>query len=91
MPERVAKRVRYFGDVQGVGFLRRAEGLARQLAVFGYVKNLPDGSVELVAEGEESQVSLLLGRVAAKMAAEIARLTEETVPAEQFADFQIRR
>ncbi len=68
MPERVAKRVRYFGNVQGVGFRRRTESLAREFPVVGYVTNLPDGSVELVAEGEASSVSGLLAAVAGKMA-----------------------
>lgn len=45
----------YFsGMVQGVGFRFTTERMARHFAVTGCVRNLPDGKVQLVAEGEES-------------------------------------
>lgn len=43
----------YAGHVQGVGFRLTAEELAKELEVAGWVKNLRDGRVELVAEGAE--------------------------------------
>ncbi|MDD4179587.1 MAG: acylphosphatase [Candidatus Margulisbacteria bacterium] len=46
--------VHYSGRVQGVGFRFTAEDLANARGIKGYVKNLADGRVELVAEGEES-------------------------------------
>jgi len=42
------RRVEYSGCVQGVGFRWTAARLARNHAVVGYVKNLPNGSVEVV-------------------------------------------
>lgn len=49
------KRIRcvLWGDVQGVGFRWKAREHARHLGLVGYVQNLPDGTVELVAEGPE--------------------------------------
>ena len=47
------------GRVQGVFFRAFTQGRARQLGVSGYVRNLPDGSVEVFAEGEKSQLELL--------------------------------
>lgn len=44
------------GRVQGVFFRASAQREARQLGLSGWVKNRNDGSVELVAEGEEDQV-----------------------------------
>ena len=45
----------YFsGTVQGVGFRYTAEHLSRKFEVMGFVRNLPDGRVEMVAEGEET-------------------------------------
>ena len=53
-------RVRYSGDVQGVGFRYQARKLANQLGVSGGAENLPDGSVQLVAEGPEDVLRRLL-------------------------------
>ncbi len=39
--------------MQGVGFRFTAERLARRFPVTGFVKNLPDGRVEVMAEGDE--------------------------------------
>ncbi|MGB0678534.1 MAG: acylphosphatase [Polyangiales bacterium] len=44
------------GRVQGVYFRATAQREARQLGLVGWVKNRGDGSVEIVAEGEEDQV-----------------------------------
>ena len=49
---RVRRRVYFSGRVQGVGFRFTCQSLARGFEVAGYVRNLPDGRVELVAEGE---------------------------------------
>jgi acylphosphatase len=52
--------VRYEGRVQGVGFRYTVVRLAKDLKVTGEVKNEFDGSVSLVAEGEEDQLMELL-------------------------------
>lgn len=56
------KRVHVFfaGRVQGVGFRMSAEDAARPYDVVGWVKNLADGRVELVAEGEERTLTKFL-------------------------------
>lgn len=59
----VAVRVHYTGRVQGVGFRFTTTEIARRYAVGGWVKNLPDGSVELEAEGEPSEVEDFLTAV----------------------------
>ena len=53
-------RVRYEGEVQGVGFRYVARNLANMLGVAGGVENLNDGSVQLVAEGPEDVLKRLL-------------------------------
>ena len=52
------KRVRviFSGRVQGVGFRYTTRDIARQFEMTGYVKNLSDGSVELVSEGDEAEL-----------------------------------
>jgi acylphosphatase len=46
----------YSGHVQGVGFRYTARWLARGFEVTGLVRNLLDGRVELVAEGERAEL-----------------------------------
>ena len=48
------------GKVQGVGFRNFTQRNARQLGVNGYAKNLPNGKVEVVAEGDKSQLDALI-------------------------------
>ena len=55
--------VYYEGSVQGVGFRFTVERIASELNIVGWVKNLPDGKVELLAEGQEKQLSKLLMQI----------------------------
>ena len=48
------------GKVQGVGFRNFTQMNARQLGINGYAKNLPNGQVEVVAEGDKSQLDALI-------------------------------
>jgi acylphosphatase len=56
------KRLHAFfsGNVQGVGFRFAAERTARRLGVGGYVRNLANGQVEVLAEGEEKTLQEFL-------------------------------
>ena len=49
-----------YGRVQGVGFRYTTQYEAKKLGLAGYAKNLDDGSVEVVACGEEGQVEKLM-------------------------------
>lgn len=49
--------IHYSGRVQGVGFRYQTHRVAAGFEVTGTVRNLPDGRVELVAEGEESELT----------------------------------
>ena len=53
----------YSGRVQGVGFRITAEEAARNLGVVGWVKNLRDGRVELVAEANQGTLEQLLNDI----------------------------
>ncbi len=53
----------YSGRVQGVGFRVTAEEVAEELEVVGWVKNLRDGRVELVAEADEATLQQYLDSV----------------------------
>jgi acylphosphatase len=49
---RVARRYRISGRVQGVGFRYFAQAAALRDGIHGSIRNLPDGGVEALAEGE---------------------------------------
>lgn len=55
--------VYYGGRVQGVGFRMTAEETAQRLGVAGWVKNLRDGRVEVVAEAEEATLEQFLATI----------------------------
>ena len=53
----------YTGRVQGVGFRYTAEAIAHRLELTGWVKNLPDGRVELVCEGPKDKIEALFSEI----------------------------
>jgi acylphosphatase len=85
-------RVLYSGTVQGVGFRWRVVDSASGRAVTGFVANLQDGRVELVAEGERAELETFLAAVRARMtdliAAEDAAWSAATG---EFREFGVRR
>lgn len=88
----VERRTYYFsGHVQGVGFRYTAQHIARNQPVTGYVRNLPDGRVELVAEGEAKDLEAMLDALMRQMEGFI-RETKTSVdkPTGEFAGFTIR-
>lgn len=50
------------GRVQGVGFRHFTKVNARELGVYGWVKNLPDGRVEAIFEGPEDHILEIVSR-----------------------------
>ncbi len=86
----ICKHAYYSGRVQGVGFRYTVMGLANKYPVSGYVRNMPNGDVELVAEGEAVAVEGLLTAVAARMADYIRRCTVNDEPPQGFEGFTIR-
>ena len=54
--ERVRWTILFAGTVQGVGFRYTTERVARSFSVAGVVRNLPDGRVEVVAEGARGEL-----------------------------------
>ena len=86
----VGKQVRYSGHVQGVGFRYTAQALAARYPVTGYVRNLPDGTVELVAEGEPGPVDEFLAAVARRMGEYLTDMTVREEAAAGHKGFHVR-
>ena len=64
MPEVHHATVYFTGRVQGVGFRYQALQVAREFEVSGVVQNLPDGRVQLEAEGAAEEVRAFIHRSA---------------------------
>lgn len=52
----IAKHLIFVGRVQGVGFRFTAYHIANRHKLTGFVRNLPDGTVEMLAQGKSEQV-----------------------------------
>lgn len=82
------------GRVQGVGYRNWTYSQAKLLKLNGWVKNLPDGHVEIAAEGPEGALQSLLtflktGPALAKVTAVEATWSPISKP--QYSEFQIKR
>ena len=53
-------RILITGVVQGVFFRREVTDIARRLGILGWVRNLPDGRVEALAEGDKARLDELI-------------------------------
>jgi len=82
------------GHVQGVGFRFTTQRIARSFAVTGYVKNLANGKVMIIAEGEKEDTDAFLSVVHERMAGHIRNIDLQHADAtEEFREeaFGIRR
>jgi acylphosphatase len=79
------------GVVQGVGFRYFTRKLAREVGVKGFVKNLNDGRVFVVAEGQRDQVEKFLSGIKRGPASAIVKRVEveEYTPSGSYKDFEI--
>jgi acylphosphatase len=84
-------RLVYHGRVQGVGFRWTTRDIAQRHQVTGFVRNQPDGTVELVARGTPAAIEAFLAEVESAMAGHIDRHETTAPPDETFETFEIRR
>ncbi|HEX8340198.1 MAG TPA: acylphosphatase [Tepidisphaeraceae bacterium] len=80
------------GRVQGVGFRYTTRNIAINYNVSGFVRNLPDGRVELVAEGPENEVSAFVDAVSSRMGRYISGVSyKDELPLGDYPHFSIAR
>ena len=83
--------VHYSGHVQGVGFRYTTRQVARGFDVTGFVQNLSDGRVLLVAEGSVSELKRFLEEVQQQLRGNIRESKVARLAASgEFSDFSIR-
>jgi acylphosphatase len=84
-----ARRYLFSGRVQGVGFRRTAERLSQSFQVHGFVRNLPDGRVELCAEGKDEEVDGFIQKVRTMFSTQIQDVLEEPMALQNFSGFKM--
>ena len=80
------------GKVQGVGFRMYTQKKAEELGVVGFVQNLSDGTVKIVAAGEDDKVDALIDWAkSGSPAAKVDNLQIETLEdrSEEFDSFEV--
>lgn len=83
--------VLFSGHVQGVGFRATTCQIATGYDVTGYVRNMSDGRVELVAEGRKTELEAFLGQVRKELARRISSEIQDELAANgEFGQFGIR-
>jgi acylphosphatase len=91
MMERKRIQARVHGRVQGVAYRFYAEKYAGLLGITGWVRNLPDGRVEVLAEGSADSVETFLDRL--REGPSLARVETFDVrrepPKGEFRDFRV--
>ena len=86
------EQILFSGAVQGVGFRWTAARLARDLPLAGFVRNLGNGRVEVIATGEPAVVSEMISRLQDHFGVGILGIERNQRPAvEEFSGFTIRR
>ena len=92
MADEARAHVIFRGKVQGVFFRANTEGRARELGLKGWVRNLPDGSVESVFEGPREAVEKAIEWC--KSSQPHARVTDADIDWEdyrgEFSSFEVR-
>jgi acylphosphatase len=88
----ICRRVLITGRVQGVGYRYTTQEQALVLSIVGWVRNLPDGRVEAMVEGDPAQVDEMIqwfhnGPAGARVRAVVM----EDQPLQKFEQFEIRR
>lgn len=83
-------RIVVHGRVQGVGFRQFTAGKARQYRIRGQVRNMPDGTVECLAQTDESTMQRFLADLQkGPLFSRVDRVMTEAIKATDFTDFRI--
>lgn len=90
MQTKIRKHIVFYGRVQGVGFRYYAVNKAHQLGLTGWVKNLPDGTVEMEVQGEKPLIDQLIIFLQNRTYIWIEKLDARSIPLLDDSSFQER-
>lgn len=85
-----ARHVIFRGRVQGVGFRYTARQVAGQYAVTGFVRNVPDGTVEMFIQGDAAQIDNCIADIQSEFAGHVRETQIEPAAfSPRYTDFRI--
>ncbi|MGA2679172.1 MAG: acylphosphatase [Sedimentisphaerales bacterium] len=86
----IAKHIVFSGRVQGVGFRFTALNVANRYGLMGYVRNLPDGDVEMLAQGPAETIDNCVRDLQDSFVGTISHIDiEDVTPDPKLTDFRI--
>ncbi len=92
LPEKTRAVITVKGRVQGVGYRAFARAKAIPMMIRGYVKNMPGGTVKVVAEGSRKKIQKLVSQLQEGPA--LASIEDLNIAWEEFkgefSDFEIK-
>lgn len=87
----IRRRFRFQGHVQGVGFRASTRSIAAGFGVTGWVRNDPDGSVEMEVQGDPAEIELFLMEHEGQLGGYVQDRADEAVDTEPGElEFEIR-
>lgn len=88
--DQTAKHIIFAGDVQGIGFRFTALNIANRYKLTGWVRNAPDGTVEMLAQGDPNDINDCVRDIEQSLPGHIRETGVEEVPLNpQYKDFRI--
>jgi acylphosphatase len=85
-----ARHIIFIGHVQGVGFRFTAHRMARRHQLTGWVRNLPDGSVEMFAQGPTNDIDDCIADIQQSFSGYLRETKiQQSTPNTRFTDFRI--
>jgi acylphosphatase len=88
--EPTAQHILFRGRVQGVGFRYTAHRIAARYDLTGFIRNLPNGSVEMLAQGSEEDIRNCIADIQDAFTGYIRNTqTDPVAPNPRYTDFRI--
>ena len=88
--EMVARHIIFIGHVQGVGFRFTAHRIASRYQLAGFVRNLSDGTVEMLAQGPAEDIEECIRDIKEALAGYVRQtVIDEVPPNPKYTDFRI--
>jgi acylphosphatase len=86
----IARHIVFSGRVQGIGFRFTALNIANRYGLMGHVKNLPDGDVEMLAQGPAEMIDNCISDLQDSFVGTISHIDiEDATPDPKLTDFRI--